>query len=363
MFRAREAWLWTFIMPVIFFYFIGTITGGFAPSTTARESIGVLTPPDAGFLGDHLVARLGRHYDVVRVTDAAELARHRRRLVIPAGFTAQVLAAKPVKIAFTRTGGGLGAEYDQIRLQRAVYSVLADLVATATEGGAPTAQDLAAIDRKPRALTLEVTAAGRRQRIPTGFEQAVPGTMVMFTLLVLFTSGAVTLAIERNQGILRRMASSAISRGSMVLGKWMGRLALGLVQIAFAMITGSLLFGVHWGPSLPAVLVVLTVYAALAAALGMLLGNFLATEKQVIGIGVLATNAMAALGGCWWPIEITPRWVQGMALLFPTGWAMDAMHKLVSFGLGPAAVAPHLAVMTAAALVAGWLVARWFRFQ
>jgi ABC-type multidrug transport system permease subunit len=129
------------------------------------------------------------------------------------------------------------------------------------------------------------------------------------------------------------------------------------------MIAGTVLFGVSWGPNLPVLLLVLAAYAALATALGILLGNFARTEAQVIGIGVTAANIMAALGGCWWPIEITPQWTQKLALLFPTGWAMDAVHKLMSFGAPPASVIPHLAVMTLAALAAGYLVARWFRFQ
>jgi len=78
---------------------------------------------------------------------------------------------------------------------------------------------------------------------------------------------------------------------------------------------------------------------------------------------VISANVMAALGGCWWPIEITPEWVQKLALAVPSGWAMDAVHKLVSFGAGPAAVLPHLIVLSAAALAAGWAAARTFRFQ
>jgi hypothetical protein len=42
---------------------------------------------------------------------------------------------------------------------------------------------------------------------------------------------------------------------------------------------------------------------------------------------------------------------------------MDAMHKLVSFGAGPAAVVPHLLVLSAAALGAGYVLARTFKFQ
>ena len=32
--RARETIMWLFIMPVVFFYFIGTITGGFTGGGT-----------------------------------------------------------------------------------------------------------------------------------------------------------------------------------------------------------------------------------------------------------------------------------------------------------------------------------------
>ncbi len=49
---------------------------------------------------------------------------------------------------------------------------------------------------------------------------------------------------------------------------------------------------------------------------------------KVSGLGVLMANGLAALGGCWWPIEVTPQWMQ---TIMPTGWTMDAMHKLISF--------------------------------
>ncbi len=95
----------------------------------------------------------------------------------------------------------------------------------------------------------------------------------------------------------------------------------------------------------------------------MLLGNFSRSDGQVVGLGVIASNVMAALGGCWWPIEITPRWTQNLALVFPTGWAMDGLHKLMSFGDSPEAVIPHIAACVVTALIAGYVLARTFRFQ
>jgi hypothetical protein len=55
--------------------------------------------------------------------------------------------------------------------------------------------------------------------------------------------------------------------------------------------------------------------------------------------------------------------MQSLALAFPTGWAMDAMHKLVSFGYGAASGVPHVIAMVAATLVLGAVAARTFRYQ
>ena len=55
--------------------------------------------------------------------------------------------------------------------------------------------------------------------------------------------------------------------------------------------------------------------------------------------------------------------MQSLQLLLPSGWAMDAMHRLISFGQGAGAALPHLAGLLAVALVAGALGARTFRYQ
>jgi ABC-type multidrug transport system permease subunit len=351
-------------MPVIFFYFIGTISSTNSGSGPSRDEVGVFAAKDGGFLADQLMARIeARGYRIVRVPDRDKLSDFRRRIEIPSGFTESVLSGKPVHVHFERTGDDANADYDRLRLTRAVYTVLADIIALSKNDAKPTAEGFNQLAAEPRNLTMDVRAAGSRVEPPTGFEQSVPGTMVMFTLLVVFTSGAVTLTIERNQGILRRLASSPMSRGAVVIGKWGSRMALAAVQIVFAMLAGSILFHVGWGPHLWMVLLILFAYGALAAMLGMLLGNFGRTEAQVIAMGVIGSNLLAGLGGCWWPLEVAPFWAQKLAMFLPTGWAMDALHKLVNFGASPAAVMPHLLVTTFAAAAAGLVLARSFRFQ
>ena len=182
-------------------------------------------------------------------------------------------------------------------------------------------------------------------------------------MLILLTSGAIVLVVEREQGLLRRLASAPISRGSVVLGKWLARVGLALVQLAYAMALGSLLFGIEWGQSVPMVLATLAAWGGLNASLALLLGSLARTTAQAAGVGVLVSLVLAALGGCWWPVELTPQWMQTLAMALPTGWTMDAMHKLVSFADAPSTVVPHVATLALASLAAGWAGAKLFRYQ
>jgi ABC-type multidrug transport system permease subunit len=187
--------------------------------------------------------------------------------------------------------------------------------------------------------------------------------MVMFTMLVLLTSGAIMLVVERQAGLLRRLAATPIAPASIVLGKWLSRMALGLVQLAFAMAIGAVVFGVDWGNSLGMVALVLVAWAGFNASLALLLGNLVRTQAQMAGLGVITTMVLAALGGCWWPIEITPAWMQAVAIALPTGWTMDALHRLVNFGAGAASAVPHVAALATSAVAAGWAGTKTFRYQ
>jgi ABC-2 type transport system permease protein len=357
LFRMRETWLWAFFMPIVFFYFIGSITKNYGGGPDTKDPIIVSVPADAGFLAQRLTKMLvARNYQVVEKGS-------RVKLEIPPGFTASVLIGKPVVLKLTRVGEGMNADYDQARIGRVVYTLLADLIVAEKSTSPVTLQAIEKVANEPRMLQLDVKPAGKRLDPPSGFEQAVPGTMVMFTMLAMFTVGASLLTIEREKGILRRLASSPMPRAAVVAAKWAARMTLGMTQICFAMLTGTVLFNVHWGSHLGAVMLVMFAYAGLTASLGILLSNFTNNQRQVIGVGVLASNVMAALGGCWWPVEITPPWAQSLAMFVPTGWAMDALHKLVNFGAEPAAVIPHIVGMFAASLIAGAVVARKFRFQ
>jgi len=370
MLRRRETLMWVFLMPVIFIYFIGTVTGGFTfGSAERKDPLAVQGAATGGFLAGELVHRLeGQNYAVSQPQTPAELEPFVRRLTVPDpdgpdDFTTAVLAGRPQTVTFSQSGDQLTGLYDQVRVTRAVYEVLADLAVVRLQREAPAADSFARVQAMPRALTLTVRPAGKRLDPPSGFSQAVPGEMVMLTMLVLLTSGAILLVIERDQGLLRRLASTPISPGAIVLGKWTARMILGIVQLSFAMVAGIVLFKMKWGSAWPMVVVVLLAWAAFCASLALVLGSLARSNNQMAGLGVLTSMLLAALGGCWFPIEIAPSWMQTLSRLIPTGWTMHALHQLVNFGSGPASAIGDVIALAVGALVLGWIGTRVFRYQ
>ena len=366
--KERSTVLWLFFMPAMFFYFIGTVTQGGVGISDQTVKL-LVENNDGGFLSRHLEFRLTENqFDIIRPEDVPatiegeEPAKY-RKLIIPPGFTGQLQAEEQVSISYEGLRSGLNNQYDYFRIQKAAFSVLGDLIVVKSDQAVISPGLLKQLATESRPAQLEVTRAGNQKIIPSGFQQAIPGTLVMFVLLVMLTSGAAMLVNDRDKQLLRRLASAPLTRGQVVMGKWAGRMALAMVQIATALaFSFTPVFDMEWGPAFPMVVLILLAWGALCTSLAILLGSIAKTGNQAANLGAFATMVLAALGGCWWPIEVAPSWMQQIQMLFPTGWTMDALHKLISFGMSWQNVLPHMAVLIAATILIGWMAARRFRF-
>lgn len=367
--RQGSTLVWLFVMPPIFFYFIGTVTSGFSSGVSSGQATPIVVVAESpGFLQDQISLRL-RENDfepvwVAKFSIAEGEAPPRRTLTFVANLSEEINAGNLVTASFDTKASALSRNFEIIRIQRSLYTVLADIVvADANSESEVSAADLLALNTEPRIWKLDVSPAGQRQEIPSGFEQAIPGILVMFTLLVLLTSGGSLLVLERKTGLLRRLASAPVSRTEVVSGKWAGRMVLAAIQVTVALGIGTLLFKMNWGPDLAMIVVILAAWAGFCASAGLLIGSVASTEAQAGGLGALAANALAALGGCWWPIEITPPWMQMLQNFLPTGWAMDALHKLISFQSGAASALPQLAIIVGATVVVAALAVNRFQYE
>ncbi len=342
--RTKAGYVWLFLVPLVFVYFFGMAFRGPGDPANPRPAV-LIENRDAGFLGTLLMEELDAQG--MRLVDQTKRDEAERGIRIPADFTEKVMKTEPVKVEYFQVEGS-GAESAfliELRLIRAVVAMNSHLFELASGSKEPVNEpELRALAKAENPVSLKSRFAGRNPT-PSGFNQSLPGTLVQFLMMNLMIFGGASVAGERADGVLRRLAVYPIRRWELVIGKVYGRFLLGGVQIIFFLLLGQFIFKVNLGQNLFAILVTLGLYAWVAASLGVWIGAVVKNEDKIIGLCVLASSIMAALGGCWWPLEIVPATLRVIAHCVPTGWAMDALHQLISFGGGWETVLSKLGVL------------------
>ncbi len=353
----RGAVAWMTILPVVFATFFGMVVGagGGDRPVEGRAHLTVVDEDSSGlsrtFLGHLQSERL-------LLVQPGEEGSDIRTLRIPEGFERSVLAGERIAVRLEKSPGssmeaGLLAE---ARVTAAVARLLAGLVRERVGAAA-------GID-PPDLIRVDSRYAGRARRPPSGFEQSIPGMAVMFVMLVALTYGSASVSAERESGLLRRLLTTPVGRTELVAAKIAGRFVVAVVQITVLVAVGlaaHVALGVPIGDRPLLLYAVLLVFAATVAPIGVALGALIRDPDRAAFAGVLATMVMAALGGCWWPIEVVSRPLQLLSFAFPTGWAMSALHDVVAFGHGAAAVVPEVAVLLAVGVAATVAGIRWLR--
>jgi len=352
--RERASFVWMLILPIAMMWLFGNTGGG--GSGPPKVTLTVVDR-DGGWLARAFVRELeGPNVDLTEVVsaDLEKTGKKVRMLVLPEGFTAKVLAGEQQKLRLEKDKDAdndfsRAAEAHILRASARTLGRLVEMNASGTlgAGGTRAQEEFAELAKRPALVRLDVVTAGRGRPVPSGTAQSVPGILTMTVLMMTVIYGGVFLTIERKEGMLRRQLSLPISRRELLLGKLGGRVIMAGTQIVLLVIAGRFLFHVDFGASPVGLGLLLTSYAVCCAGLGTLCGAVFLTPEQASAIGWLTTMVMAAMGGCWWPSEVMPRWLWNASHVFPTAWAMDAFHALISFGRGLEAVWLPSAVLIA----------------
>jgi len=359
--KARASYIWLVIMPLAFIYFTGVAFKGPGQPANPRPAV-LIDNQDTNFLADILLQKLGSRG--MNVLSGEQEAEAERGIRIPADFTKRVLRKEPTQIEFFKTGTSAdqSAAMIELRVFRAVLAINSDLIQLATDGGdsAINPDRLRALLDQEQPVALDASFAGRNP-IPSGFNHSLPANMVMFLMINLLVFGGTSVSAERASGVIRRLAVHPLSHMQLVLGKVYGRFLLGVFQIGVFLLAGRFLFGVPVGDSPVALILGLLLFAWVAASLGVLIGSLTSNEEKTIGICVVSSLVMGALGGCWWPMEIVPETLQKVAHIVPAAWAMDVLHQVISFGGGLGDVLPEMGALLGFAIGLNLLAARFFR--
>jgi ABC-2 type transport system permease protein len=322
--RERESLFWLFVGPLIFTVFFGLL---FRPQPPRRPVLAVVNQDAEAALAGAMRPLL--EADGVTVADASKVEGERVTLVIPVGAWAAIRAGKGVALTLHAGREETSGERNlRFKIQKALTRVyFAPQRGAAARGAAD----------GPLVIADGDLGVPRRD-VTAGFQRSVPSYLVMFVFLNLLVSGA-GIAEDRASGRLRRIAVAPVSRRQIVLGKLLGRFAIGWIQIVY-MLAFGLIVGIRWAEHSWVFFGFLSLFALASASMGILLGTLFKDPDKCATTAVWTAILLAPLGGLWWPLEVVSPGMRRLAYFVPTGWAMEGVNAMLAFGAGAWEVAP-----------------------
>ncbi len=171
--------------------------------------------------------------------------------------------------------------------------------------------------------------------------------MAVFFLFFAVQFGISSLLNERSEGTLSRMLAAPIPRRSVLGGKAMTSLALGLTSMIVLALTTRYALGAHWGNPLGVGgLIVCAVLAATAVT--ALVTTLAKTFEQANAWLSIVSVVLGMLGGSFFPVAQAGGVLATLSKLTPHAWFLSGLQDLSSGGALSVIVEPSLILLAIA---------------
>lgn len=363
--RDRSLLMFAILLPLGLAAIFNSILGGAAGgSETFRYAV---VNADQGASATHFVDHVLRPVErakVITLSSAASAEQASRMvdkgdvaaaIVIPRGFTAAVEGGDatslqvignvdaPIAVEVARSlASSYATELRAVRLSVATTiagsggsdpAEARSLAARAAELGAP--------------VSLKDVSASRRELDGKTYMAA---GMAVFFLFFTVQFGVSSLLQERDSGTLPRLLAAPVSRVSVLAGKLLVSVLVGLISMAVLVVATSVLLGANWGNPVG---VALLVVAGVLAATGVMsiVTSLARTFEQAGNWQAVLAVILGMLGGSFFPVAQVGGPIAALSVITPHHWFLRGLADLaggdgVSVVLAPVTAMVVFAVVT-----------------
>ncbi len=350
------------LLPIVTF---ALMYGAFGGQTMFKATAPVVNE-DGGTYSAQLIEQLdkvnGIKVELLKASEAdTKLERSDLLLVlfIPSGFSETLKSGGKAELVFKQRGNG--GQEGQI-LSSIIRGVVGEMnqefqvrhqVESNLQGkGIPensievTVQDLLDKEHQQPAVGVTEEVVGGS---PDFINLYLPGIITMYVLFSL-TMSARTIVEERRRGTLERLLTTRLNAGELFFGKFLSTVARGFVQTLILLVLSYAVFRLFTPLSFLASLVIALVFAAAAAALGMIIASIARSDEAANWIAVVFTMFMVMMGGTFFQVS------EGSVLatigkISLNTYANEAFRTVITEGGSLGDTLQPLAVMAGVAIV------------
>ncbi|MCU1468167.1 MAG: type transporter [Actinomycetia bacterium] len=186
----------------------------------------------------------------------------------------------------------------------------------------------------------------------------VPGVLSLAVMAAAMVSLGIATGFERRYGVLKRLGSTPLSRGGLLIAKTATVLGLEVLQILLVVVVGVAI-GWHVPAGIVPAVGLLLLGTIAFAGIGMLMAGTLRAEANLAAANGLFL-VLLFLGGMAYPLDKLPTALQDFAKALPAAALSETVRSVLSAQAFPTG---ELAVLLAWAIGAPVLAARYFRWE
>ncbi|OGO16827.1 MAG: hypothetical protein A2Z15_07340 [Chloroflexi bacterium RBG_16_50_11] len=302
------------LLPILTF---ALMYGAFGGDTMFKATASIVNE-DQGVYSQQLIDKLdivdGISIELLTAADAdAKLERSDvlLALYIPAGFSDTLTSGGKAELVFKQRGnGGLEGQILASIIRSAAAEINQEFQAlnqaqSNLEGKGIPVSDIELTVRDFLEKELQQPSVGVTEEITGGsaefINQYLPGIITMYVLFALSLS-ARAIVEERRRGTLERLLTTRLSASELFFGKFLSIIARGFVQTFILLVLSYAVFQLFTPLSFLACLVISFVFAAAAAAVGMIIAAISRTEESANWIAVVVTMFMVMMGNTFFQV-------------------------------------------------------------
>jgi ABC-2 type transport system permease protein len=155
----------------------------------------------------------------------------------------------------------------------------------------------------------------------------VPGILAYGLIATTFVNMAISTAILRDQGVLKRMQGTPLPPWAYVAARIGSTLVIVLTMTALVLALGAAAYGVHVRAStLPGLIVTLALGTAVFTSLGIGITRFIPNAEAAPVVVNLLILPLTFISSIWFPTTGMPNWLVQIAKIFPIRALADGLE-------------------------------------
>ncbi|MBC7130799.1 ABC transporter permease [Candidatus Bathyarchaeota archaeon] len=158
----------------------------------------------------------------------------------------------------------------------------------------------------------------------------VPGYIAAFIMANGIIGVTSTISEYMRNGIIKRLASTPLSKSTWILGNVLQQTFLSLVLTAIMVLLGWIVFGVQAIPDVYAITLIF-LGSVVFCSIGMILGGVIKDVEAAAAAGNAIAFPMMFLSGAFWPIEMMPSYMQIIAKALPLYYFHDGLRAIMIY--------------------------------